>query len=59
MTRISDVLVAWAVETQSQGEPPVDLSAALDRALAGHRWHKDLLQRALSAVKGTKEDARG
>ena len=55
MTPISDVLVAWSVETLTAGEQPVDVRAALDRALAGHRWHKDLLQRALSAVKGTKE----
>jgi hypothetical protein len=54
MTRISDVLVAWAVETQSQGEAPVDVRAALDRALAGARWHNGLLKKALAVVKSPK-----
>lgn len=59
MTDISDVLVAFTVSTLSSGEAPVDVRAALDRALAGARWHNSLIRRALSAVKGTKEDARG
>ena len=51
MTRLSDVLVAWAVQTQSEWERPVDMESALDRALAGMKWERRQLQKARQNLK--------
>lgn len=55
MPRLSDVLVAWAVESQSQWERPVDMEAALDRALAGMRLRKAQLRQAQERCENVRK----